>query len=177
MCDGINKIIAPRYFGGKTVPVMDNGIIPEFETAVEQFQDFLKRNNGLAAEILWVFREDVTWRKDRIYIRQPLNPENPARARDLYEIGRSRGNGLRLETLCIRDSHPYCYVWVPAGPREAEERNLLMSPFIMAIREKLGIAIPVRSFLKWKLLKRFENPRTAVDKDILDSLPLRSGSK
>lgn len=156
---------------------MDNNIIPEFETAVEEFQDFLKSNNGLTAEIWWVFREDVTWRGDRIYIRQPLDPENTKYARELYEIGRSNGNGLRLEALCILDSHPCCYVWAPGDLREAGERLLLMYPYIKSIPENLKEAISVRSLLKWKLLMRFENPgKFAVNKHTMDLLPSRTVS-
>lgn len=154
------------------VPLMEDPI-PTFEEARRQYQEFLFKNNGLTKEILWIFREDVTCIGDQYYVKQPLRADNTTLAEKLLEIARVKDLGLRIQVLCLLNSHPCCYIWVPADAEEADEHWTLHSKFVMAIREDLRESRAVKSEIKWKLLRAFEKPGRATDKGALDSLPLR----
>lgn len=50
----------------------DNDLgVPGFTDATKQLKDFLATQN-LSTELLWVFREDIIWRKQLIYVKEPL---------------------------------------------------------------------------------------------------------
>lgn len=49
--------------------------MPTFVDAVERFRNFLI-SQQVSSELLWVFREDVSSRKRRIFIKEPLAAEN-----------------------------------------------------------------------------------------------------
>ena len=67
--------------------------VPAFPDAVRQCQDFLTGQN-ISPELLWVFREDVVWRKRRILVKEPLPAENERLVGTLYESGRRRESGI-----------------------------------------------------------------------------------
>ncbi len=49
--------------------------IPVFSEAVKQFHSFLV-SQGIDSELLWVFREDVAWRKQKMFVKVPVSEEN-----------------------------------------------------------------------------------------------------
>ena len=109
--------------------------IPIFSEAIKQLKDFLAGQN-LSSEFQWVFREDVVWRKQRILVKEPLPKENERIVESLYERGRQRDLGIRLETLCLLGLRPCCYVWIPKDQMDAEYALLLMSKFIISAPNK-----------------------------------------
>jgi len=123
--------------------------IPTFSNATKQFRDFLAGQN-LSPEFLWVFREDVVWRKRRILVKEPLPKENDGIVEALYERGRQRDLGIRLETLCLLGSHPCCYIWLPKDQMYAEYALLLMSKFIISVPTDLKRAESVRKPVIWR---------------------------
>lgn len=129
--------------------VEDETEVPAFPDAIRQCQDFLT-GQSLASDLLWVFREDVAWRKRRIFVKEPLPAENERLVESLYESGRRRGLGIRLEVLCLLDSRPCCYMWLPQGRTEAEYALLLMSRFVISVPTDLRAAESIRNPLTWR---------------------------
>ena len=145
--------------------------IPDFRDAVEQLKDFLASQN-LSPELLWIFREDVVWYKQCIFVKEPLPQGNEIVAESLYERGRQRDLGIRLETLCLLGSHPCCYVWLPEDQMDAEYALLLMSNFIISAPKELKHAKPVRSPLTWRVYKLFEGKPAWIS--MVERLPRRN---
>ena len=57
---------------------------PANETSFEEAQAYFKdclSNNGVSSDLLWVFREDVIFLYDRIFIRTQFPIENEIRAK------------------------------------------------------------------------------------------------
>ena len=126
--------------------------VPPFSEAVKQLQQFLV-GQQLSPELWWVFREDVTANKQRILIKEPLPTENQRIAEALYERGCQRGLGIRLEILCLFESRPCCYVWLPKDELEAENSLMLMSRFIISIPTALPLARGVKNGLLWRICR------------------------
>jgi hypothetical protein len=131
---------------------------PPFEEAIKEFQCFIAKQ-GLSADLLWVFREDISFFKRRILIKQPLPEGNSKTAEALYKRGCREKNGIRLEVLCLLGEKPCCYVWVPKDMDEAERNLLLLSRFIMSIPENLLSARGIRNPLAWTWYKWFDGKR------------------
>jgi hypothetical protein len=91
----------------------------DFPAAIQSYKQFLSEQ-GLSTDIVWVFREDVTVKRRRVWVRWPLPPENPRLAEQRYEHGRNKGLGLRLDTFCLAGHRPCCYVWVPQDEIDAD---------------------------------------------------------
>ena len=142
--------------------------IPSFTDATKQLKDFLA-SQDLSPELEWVFREDIIWRKQLIHVRVPLPQANESLAKSLYEKGRQRDLGIRLETLCLLDSHPCCYVWLPEDQMEAECALLLMSKFIISAPNELKRAEPVGNPVTWQAYKLFEGK--SAGRSLLEKLP------
>jgi hypothetical protein len=145
--------------------------IPDFKDAAKRLKEFLASHN-LSPEPLWIFREDVVWRKQRIYVTEPLPQGNEIVAESLYERGRQRNLGIRLETLCLLGSHPCCYVWLPEDQMDAEYALLLMSKFIISAPNELKRAEPVRNPLTWRAYKFFEGKPAWIS--MVERLPRRN---
>ena len=145
--------------------------VPTFGDAAKQLRDFLV-GQSISSELLWVFREDVVWRKRRILVREPLPAGNVKLAESLYGEGRRRDLGIRLEVLCLLDSRPCCYVWLPQDQTDAEYALLLMSKFIISVPTDLRNAESVRNPLAWRWHKLFEGG--AGWESIVERLPRRN---
>ena len=145
--------------------------VPAFPDAMRQCRDFLTGQN-LPSDLLWVFREDVAWRKRRIFVRQPLPAENERLVESLYESGRRRDLGIRLEVLCLLGSRPCCYVWLPKDQTDAEYALLLMSKFIISVPTDLRNAESVKNPLVWQWHKMVEGG--AGWESIVERLPRRN---
>jgi hypothetical protein len=142
--------------------------VPDFAPAVERYREFLAAD-GVPTEILWVEREDVTSYKRQIWVRLPLPAENPARAEDRYIRGRSRGLGLRLETLCALDGVACCYVWAPRDRVEAEQA--MSTALRFSVPRPVIHARPVRSRIAWAVLT-LRNRRRSFS-GLVDGVPTR----
>jgi|SRR5215204_32083 len=145
--------------------------IPTFPDAIRQCRDFLVGQN-ISSDLLWVFREDVAWRKRRILAKVPLPAENERLAESHYESGRRRSLGIRLEVLCLLGSRPCCYVWVPKDQTDAEYALLLMSKFIISVPTDLRKAESVNNPLTWQWHKLVEGG--AGWEGIVERLPRRN---
>lgn len=144
--------------------------IPSFSDATKQFRDFLA-GQTLSPEFLWVFREDVVSRKRRILVKEPLPQESDKIVESLYETGRQRDLGIRLETLCLLGSHPCCYIWLPKDQMDAEYALLSVSKFIISVPTNLQRAESVRNPMIWRAHKLFEGKPAYVS--TIERLPRR----
>ena len=145
--------------------------VPAFPDAVRQCQDFLTGQN-ISSDLLWVYREDVAWRKRRILVRYPLPAENERLVESLYERGRRRDLGIRLEVLCLLGPRPCCYVWLPQGRTDAEYALLLTSKFIISVPTDLRNAESVKNPLAWRWHKLVEGGTGR--ESIVERLPRRN---
>lgn len=121
----------------------------DFDQAIENYTRILAEHD-LSPTLLWVFREDVTVHKRRIYVRWPLPAQNADLAKELYERGRDQGLGLRLDVFCLVDHRPCCYVYVPED--EVDASYAMLSALNMSVPTTPIHAKKVRSPWIWKSL-------------------------
>jgi hypothetical protein len=95
-----------------------------FDEALGSFREFLS-GQELSTDVAWVFREDVIFQGERIFIKTPVPAENESCARACYELGRKRNFGVNLQAFCLLESRPCCYVLLPEDDLDAQ--YLLMS--------------------------------------------------
>jgi hypothetical protein len=125
-----------------------------FEEAVKEFRVRLKRC-GYSGEIVWVTPGEVLLTGKRfVYVRVPAAEKNAAKARNAYESGMARGNGVLFSAVCEIDGVAYCYAWSPERFEDGHQglwtRGLKMSA------KGEGSRIPakvVQSALRWKWLR------------------------
>jgi hypothetical protein len=144
--------------------------MPVFGEAVRQFGGFLV-SQGLSSDLLWVFRQDVCWRKQRLLVKLPVPEENTGHAESLYGVGVNRGLGVRLDVLCLLGSRPCCYIWLP--PDEEDASYAMLSGLKLSTPTKPVIARAVRSGLLWRAYKWFE--RGEAFTGIVEQVPRRAG--
>lgn len=146
--------------------------IPTFNDAVRQFQEYLD-GHDISPEILWVFREDVVYRKGRICVKEPLPKENLRIVESLYERGCEQGSGIRFETLCLLGSRPCCYIWLPEYPTDRYYSLLLVSKFAVGVPLDPHPAQSVRNPVTWRLYKLFEGEAERASVRLVERLPRR----
>jgi hypothetical protein len=121
-----------------------------FEEAQACFKDCLS-NNGVSYDLLWVFREDVIFIYDRIFIRAPVSAENESRAKACYELGQKRDVGVNLHGFCLLDSRLCCYIALPKD--DLESQYMLMSNVAVKYswRTEFPEAKPISNALMWRI--------------------------
>ena len=127
---------------------------PPFDEALDSFQAFLAKE-GLSTNIIWIFREDVVIVWGHIYINAPA--ENAVwLVEQLYRQGQEVGLGIHLNTFCMLEGRPACYIWLPKDKTDAEYR--MLSGLKLSIPAGLSrrMATPVANRLRWACLKRSE---------------------
>jgi hypothetical protein len=127
----------------------DSGqVTPPFGEAVRRLRAFFA-SQSLSTEFRWVFRKDVICHKQNLLIKEPIPEGNERLAQALYEHGRRRGLGLRIETLCLLNSHPCCYIWLPKTEEDAQYALHLFSRFLISAPIDLCHARSVVNPIKW----------------------------
>ncbi len=122
--------------------------MPIFVDAVARFREFLISQQA-PSELLWVFREDVSSRKRRVLIKEPLPPENVQLAESLYERGCQRGLGVQLDAFCLLGSRVCCYICLPED--ESEAQHLMIDGLKLSVPTDLLHARSVRSDVLWRV--------------------------
>lgn len=131
--------------------------MPIFGEAVEQFGGFLV-SQGLSSELLWVFREDVCWRQQRLFVKVPVAEGNVGSVEKLYNLGVNRGLGVRLDVLCLLDTRACCYAWLPSDEEDAS--YAMLSGLKLSVPVEPMVAHAVRSELLWRAYKWLERSET-----------------
>lgn len=69
--------------------------LPGFDHALTSWQNFL-REQGYVGNVLWIFRDDITWHDGRFFLRLPLPEMNQSLVSQIYERGCENGLGVTL---------------------------------------------------------------------------------
>ncbi|MDQ3816427.1 MAG: hypothetical protein M3362_01900 [Acidobacteriota bacterium] len=144
--------------------------MPAFGEAVQQFGGFLLIQ-GLSSGLLWVFREDVCWRKQRLLVKVPVPEENARYAESLYNAGVNRGLGVRLDVLCLLGSRPCCYIWVPSDEEDAS--YAMLSGLKLSVPTEPVMARAVSNGSLWRAYKWLEGREAFTG--IVEQVPRRAG--
>lgn len=144
--------------------------MPVFGEAVRRFGGFLV-SRGLSPDLLWVFREDVYLRHQRLLVKVPLPERNIGDVKRLYALGVNRGLGVRLDVLCLLGVRPCCYVWLPSDEEDAS--YAMLSGLKLSVPTEPAVAHAVRSRLLWHTYKWLE--RGEGFKGVVEQVPRREG--
>ncbi len=165
----LSVVTSTRHLNLALTYTKDLLMVPDFDTAVERYRAFLSKAK-MRTEIVWVFREDAIANKLRIRLKVPVPAENEPLARRLYSIGQDRGLGICIQTLCLLDCTPCCYIWVPENALDAEHG--MLSGLKLSIPDPPIHARAVRSSLRWNLNQYFAG-RSNIQW-MIDQLPSRA---
>lgn len=133
--------------------------LPGFDDAIASFARFVEAE-GHGRELTWVFREDVTSMRRRLWIRVPVPTANRNLARELYETARVSGVGSSLVVLGDSGHTSACYVEVHGG----------LAAFPAAGTVGLCLSVPtdqrsvrlIRSALYWRA-RRWRNQAAGLE--------------
>lgn len=139
-----------------------------FHEAAEEFGRFLNEN-GFLREPLWVFHDDVAGRQNYIYLRWPLPQSNATAAERLFEHGRQKRLGVKLEAFGQVDDRPCCFIFVPEDKTDSEHAlmaDLKFSTFVQPLPVRKH-----RSGWLWRVLAR-NDPKSPF-RHFIGELPRR----
>ncbi len=142
---------------------------PPFDESLAAFLRFLG-DEGFSAELVWVFREDVTNCIRDYWIRMPVPVGNAILARHYFEFGRRQGRGVTLEVLCRLAGRSACLVWVPEDDEDAS--YAMQEPLKLKVPMQSVEASEVHSALRWWWLRWWHQWRRCVR--FSKMLPLRA---
>jgi hypothetical protein len=101
-----------------------NWIIKEtsFDKAQDTFKDF-SHQQGLSADLLWLFLEDVISERGEYLIRVSTLTRNEKLAEECYELGRARGYGVALHGFCLLGTGVCCYIQLPKDDLDSQHKK------------------------------------------------------
>jgi hypothetical protein len=123
-----------------------------FEEALADFKEFLS-SQGLSTKVIWVFREDVVFQPERIFIKLPIPTENESRAQACYELAQRRNFGVSLRAFCLLETHPCCYIVLPENDGDAGRMLMSKAAVKCVAVTNLIEAEPVLNPAKWLTLR------------------------
>lgn len=141
-----------------------------FREAKETLQKFLSEN-GISADIVWLFREDVISEQDSFLIKTPIPQENEKLAESFFEVGKARGFGVCLDVFCLLDSCPCCYVLLPDDDIDSQYMLMSNEHLKCSVRIELINAKPVTNSFLWhtkKLIAKTKGEQFSIS---LDKMP------
>jgi len=122
-----------------------------FDEALEDFREFLS-GQGLSPDLVWVFREDVIFQREHIFIKSPIPAENEARAKACYELAQKRNFGVNLRAFCLLEVYPCCYIVLPEDDMDAERKLMSKVAVKYLVLTNLTKAEPILNPVKWLML-------------------------
>jgi hypothetical protein len=143
--------------------------LPAFDHAIDSFERFLAEQ-GHSGNVFWIFREDITWHRGKLFVKLPLPSENQSLVAQLYERGCVQRLGLLMDMFCLVASQPCCYIWLPQNEQDAHLAQLAGLKF--SAHSNPPIAQPVRNRLLW-LIHGWLGKRAGAEKWLFQ-LPKRS---
>lgn len=121
-----------------------------FEEVESHFKDWLEQS-GISSDLLWVLREDVLFVNDQIYLRKPIDPENYARTKALYEKGQERSLGVGLHGFCLLENRLCCHLILPEDEIDAEYMMLSKHAVKYSWRTNLPKARKISNGMIWRM--------------------------
>jgi len=143
--------------------------VPAFDHAIDSFELFLTEQ-GQSGNVLWIFRENITWHGGKFFVKFPLSEENRSLVAQLYKRGCERGLGVLIDMFCLVSSQPCCYIWLPQNERDAE--LALLAGLKLSAPSKPQVAQPVFSDALWRF-HTWLGRRSGAER-WLDRLPRRN---
>src|SRR5215210_1049540 len=123
-----------------------------FDEALDSFREFLS-GQGLSEDLVWVFREDVIFQRERIFIKTPVPAENEARAKACYELGQERNFGINIHAFCLLEFRPCCYIVLPEDDIDAERMLIPEVAVKYSVLSNLTKAELILNPVKWQMLR------------------------
>jgi hypothetical protein len=122
--------------------------LPAFDQAEAEFRSALL-GMGHDLPLVWLFREDVLAGKDLYRVRLPLPANQRAATERVYDEGRRRGFGVRLEVFCRLGATLACYVWSPRDELEGQYTHLPSARLKFTVPVDLKTAVGITTDAGW----------------------------
>jgi hypothetical protein len=144
--------------------------LPTFTEATESLSRFLA-GQSYPSQVVWIFRDDVTTHRRRIWLRPLAVEQNRRDAESQFEQARHRGLGVSLQAFCQFPGLAACYVW---SPKKELERQYALQPVALklSIPKPLPPATALRSSVCWHLRRLINHHRPFGD-SLVPDLPRR----
>jgi hypothetical protein len=110
--------------------------VPSFSEAQILLRKFLLEQQK-PSEIDWIFREDLVRFRRFFGIKTPLPGLNERFVERLFDLARTRGNGVELSVFCFCSRRAFIYVYVPENAEDAKDR-MMFQQLKLTIRETKG---------------------------------------
>ena len=123
-----------------------------FEEASTDFREFLT-SQGLSTNLVWVFREDVVFQREHIFIKSPVSAKNELRAQACYELAQKRNFGVSLRAFCLLEDCPCCYIVLPENDDDAGRMLMSKAAVKYVAVTNLSKAEPILNSAKWLMLR------------------------
>ena len=135
----------------------DNAPKEEFDQAVLRFREFLS-SNGFSPNVVWIEPTDVlVTGSKRIYLHHPDREHAEIVARDTFEHGSKRGNGVVIKGVFPKPFATYSFVWFPQDKDEAELASVPSGVKLEVSLSQPFKLIAIQSSERWReLCKRHD---------------------
>lgn len=125
-----------------------------FDQALERFRNFLARE-GFSPNVIWIEPSDVVLTVDkRIFVCHTGGESAAVAARDTFEQGVQKGNGVVLKGLFPKKDATYSFVWFPQDSAEAEYEMLPQGVKLQVNLSEIFKVIIIRSKDRWQALSQ-----------------------
>ncbi|MDH3972718.1 MAG: hypothetical protein OEV42_00445 [Deltaproteobacteria bacterium] len=130
---------------------------PTFENAIQSFEGFLKSENKSQA-IQWLFREDITTYKLKMWIKIPYFENHWEVAKKIYQLGLDRGFGIRIIQIGSINNDSLCYIWLPQDELDMDQSMMDHNLKLSISQTNRGIT-PIKNSGFWNLIKWVNSKR------------------
>jgi hypothetical protein len=145
----------------------------DFTEAKTCFQNFLSENNH-STDLVWLFSEDVIWRKNQFLINLKSILENEVFAEKIYKKGQERDFGVAIFAFCEFDEKIGCSIILPEDDLDAQYRLMSNESLKYSFRTEMAKAKLIENALIWKFHKKLaSNNIPEIWKDSLPSKNLQ----
>lgn len=144
--------------------------MPCFAEAKFSLQGFLRRCEA-PSRVIWLFREDVTSYRSVVWVRR-WDPERAeALAEAIYDVGRARGLGVRLQGAVRLKAGTGCIVWCPED-ETAASYAMMPRGLKLSVGKPLWTGVEVRSRVEWAY-RVWRNARREFGNAAVSEVPSR----
>lgn len=145
--------------------------LPSFQEAERQFSDFGVRC-GWPPTVSWVFRDQLSFTRRKVWVRLPLPAKNLDAAQEYYEYGRRNGVGVDLRGLARVAGSTLAFIWIPRDRIEAIQ-SFLGAPHALKLsipESPLLLGVAVDTEIAWRV-RVLMNRWSGLDQDPTRMIP------